>query len=108
MAQSTVYFDDGEAYERFMGRWSRAAGAVFLDWLAPIEGARWLDVGCGTGVFTQLILDTRAPSAAVAVEGDRHAHNRRADAISEFRRSLAGEGTGLQSNHQDRGGTVRC
>jgi ubiquinone/menaquinone biosynthesis C-methylase UbiE len=68
MAQSTVYFEDGEAYERFMGRWSRAAGTVFLDWLAPMEGAHWLDVGCGTGAFTQLILDTRAPSAVVAVD----------------------------------------
>jgi SAM-dependent methyltransferase len=68
MTQSTVYIDDGEGYERFMGRWSRAAGAMFLDWLAPIEGARWLDVGCGTGVFTQLILDTRAPSSVVAID----------------------------------------
>src|SRR6478609_9935717 len=68
MTQSTVYFDHGEAYERFMGRWSRAVGVVFLDWLAPIAGARWLDVGCGTGVFTQLILDTCAPSAVVAVD----------------------------------------
>jgi ubiquinone/menaquinone biosynthesis C-methylase UbiE len=68
MAQSTVYYEDGEAYERFMGRWTRAVGAVFLDWLAPNDGARWLDVGCGTGVFTQLILDTRRPSAVIAVD----------------------------------------
>src|SRR5687768_15218478 len=68
MAQGTDYIDDSEAYERFMGRWSRAAGEVFLDWLAPVEGARWLDVGCGTGVFTQLILDTCAPSEVVAVD----------------------------------------
>ena len=68
MAESNVYFDDGEAYERFMGRWSGAVGAVFLDWLAPPKGARWLDVGCGTGVFTELVLDTRAPSAVIAVD----------------------------------------
>src|SRR5712691_4909555 len=36
-------FDDSAAYERFMGRWSLAAGAVFLDWLAPERGLRWLD-----------------------------------------------------------------
>jgi SAM-dependent methyltransferase len=68
MAQSTVCFDDGEAYERFMGRWSRAVGAVFLEWLAPVEGARWLEIGCGTGIFTQLLVDTCAPSAVVAID----------------------------------------
>ena len=25
-------FDDGAAYERLMGRWSRKAGADFLSW----------------------------------------------------------------------------
>jgi len=31
MAETTLTFDDGAAYERFMGRWSRAVGAIFLD-----------------------------------------------------------------------------
>jgi len=61
-------FDDGAAYVRFMGRWSRAAGAVFLDWLAPPAGARWLDVGCGTGILTELILDGCSPAAVFAVD----------------------------------------
>lgn len=68
MTEVRPTFDDGEAYERFMGRWSRAAGAIFLDWLAPPTGARWLDVGCGTGVFTELVLDTLAPAAVTAVD----------------------------------------
>lgn len=57
-----VNFDDGAAYENFMGRWSRQIGAVFLDWLSPPRDARWLDVGCGTGVFTQLVLDRCNPA----------------------------------------------
>jgi trans-aconitate methyltransferase len=61
-------FDDGAAYERFMGRWSRAAGSIFLDWIAPLTGARWLDVGCGTGAFTELVLDTCSPSAISAID----------------------------------------
>jgi SAM-dependent methyltransferase len=61
-------FGDGPAYERFMARWSRAVGAIFLDWVAPPERARWLDVGCGTGVFTELVLDTCAPATIAAVD----------------------------------------
>src|SRR5690242_1320740 len=48
---STVAFDSSADYERFMGRWGRAAAASFLDWLAPPCGLRWLDVGCGTGTL---------------------------------------------------------
>jgi SAM-dependent methyltransferase len=63
-----IRFDDGAAYERFMGRWSRAAGARFLDWLAPPAQARWLELGCGTGAFTQLIDERCRPAAIVAVD----------------------------------------
>jgi ubiquinone/menaquinone biosynthesis C-methylase UbiE len=68
MADVSQRFDDGAAYEAFMGRWSHAAGRVFLQWLAPPRDARWLDVGCGTGVFTQLILETCSPSELSAVD----------------------------------------
>jgi ubiquinone/menaquinone biosynthesis C-methylase UbiE len=61
-------FDDGEAYEQFMGRWSREIGKAFLTWLQPPEGAHWLDVGCGTGIFTELISDTCAPASVIAID----------------------------------------
>ena len=38
----------GDAYEPYVGRWSRLVARKFLDWLSLPEGARWLDVGCGT------------------------------------------------------------
>jgi SAM-dependent methyltransferase len=61
-------FDDSAAYERFMGRWSRAAAPVFLDWLAVGAGASWLDVGCGTGILAQALLDRCAPGSVHAVD----------------------------------------
>ena len=67
MAQAS-HFTDGAAYEQFMGRWSRAVGAVFLEWLAPPAGARWLEVGCGTGAFTELVLGRCSPASVIAVD----------------------------------------
>ena len=49
MAQQPIRFADGTAYQRAMGVWSEIAGHVFLDWLAPDPGQRWIDVGCGNG-----------------------------------------------------------
>ncbi len=66
MAAPAIRFEDGAAYERGMGRWSHIAGAIFLDWLAPPTGLRWVDVGCGTGAFTELLMQRCAP---VAVHG---------------------------------------
>ena len=68
MAEIAHSFDDSAAYERFVGHWGRAAGAIFLDWVAPPSAARWLDVGCGTGLFTELILETRSPTAVFAID----------------------------------------
>ncbi len=39
----------GDAYEPYVGRWSRLVARDFLPWLALDEGCHWLDVGCGTG-----------------------------------------------------------
>jgi ubiquinone/menaquinone biosynthesis C-methylase UbiE len=59
-------FEDGPAYEQFMGRWSRSVGEVFLRWLAAPPHLQWLDVGCGTGAFTELICGRYAPKMVFA------------------------------------------
>jgi ubiquinone/menaquinone biosynthesis C-methylase UbiE len=65
---STPTFDDGVAYERFMGRWSRAAGEAFLEWIRPSTGCRWLDVGCGGGAFTELVFARCSPAAVCGID----------------------------------------
>jgi SAM-dependent methyltransferase len=68
MSDARNVFTDGEAYERVMGRWSRVVGEIFLDWLALQKDLRWLDVGCGTGSFTESILQHSEPSAISAID----------------------------------------
>jgi ubiquinone/menaquinone biosynthesis C-methylase UbiE len=68
MTSEPIRFTDGAGYDRFMGVWSRLAGQEFLDWIAPNEGQRWLDVGCGNGAFTQLIAEQNKPLALVGID----------------------------------------
>jgi SAM-dependent methyltransferase len=57
-----------EAYERYMGRWSRQIAPLFLDWLAIGPGANWLDVGCGTGVLSGAIAARCEPARLVGID----------------------------------------
>jgi trans-aconitate methyltransferase len=61
-------WEQGDAYERYVGRWSRPIAAQFLTWLEAPRGIRWLDVGCGTGALTEAILDQCEPASMVGVE----------------------------------------
>jgi SAM-dependent methyltransferase len=66
MAEQQIHFDDGASYEQMMGIWSRFAGEIFLDWLALPLGLRWIDIGCGSGAFTELLVERCSP---VEVQG---------------------------------------
>ena len=68
MTEQTIRFDDGAAYEQMMGVWSAKAGAVFLDWLKPPPGLRWIDVGCGNGAFTALLAERTAPAEVQGID----------------------------------------
>jgi SAM-dependent methyltransferase len=68
MAEPQIRFTDGAGYERMMGVWSRFAGDIFLDWVAPAAGLKWIDVGCGNGAFTQLLVDRCAPAEVQGVD----------------------------------------
>jgi ubiquinone/menaquinone biosynthesis C-methylase UbiE len=68
MAEPQIRFNDGAAYERMMGVWSRLAGEIFLDWLAPRPGLRWIDIGCGSGAFSELLVERCAPAEVHGID----------------------------------------
>lgn len=51
-----------------MGRWSQLAGETFLDWLVSEPGQRWLDVGCGNGAFTELLIEHCDPASVHGID----------------------------------------
>ncbi len=61
-------WERGDAYEQYVGRWSRRVAPRFLAWLGVPAGRRWLDVGCGTGALSAAILDHAGPATLIAVE----------------------------------------
>jgi SAM-dependent methyltransferase len=58
----------GDAYEAYVGRWSRRVAADFVPWLGVPPGRRWLDVGCGTGALTATVLAGARPARVVGVD----------------------------------------
>jgi SAM-dependent methyltransferase len=68
MPDNTTVFNAADDYERFMGRWSRAIGEKFLDWLDAPTNAPWLDVGCGTGALSELIAKRCAPKSISGID----------------------------------------
>lgn len=58
----------GDAYEAYVGRWSRRVAEGFLVWLDVPGGLRWLDVGCGTGALTAAVLAVADPAVVVGVD----------------------------------------
>jgi ubiquinone/menaquinone biosynthesis C-methylase UbiE len=89
MAEHQIRFEDGAVYERNMGTWSRLAGEVFLDWLAPRPGLRRIDIGCGSGAFTELLIDRCVPAEVYGIDPSEgqlaFARARPAAQIAEFR-----------------------
>jgi len=93
MTEPEIRFDDGAAYERMMGIWSRLAGEIFLDWLAPRPGLRWIDIGCGNGAFTELLAERCAPAEVQGIDPSEgqldFARKRPAARMAEFGRGDA-------------------
>jgi ubiquinone/menaquinone biosynthesis C-methylase UbiE len=95
MTGQTIHFDDGAAYEQMMGIWSRSAGEIFLDWLSPPTGLRWIDVGCGNGAFTELLVERCSPVQVKGIDPSEgqlaFARTRPASRLAEFHQGDAME-----------------
>src|SRR5262245_27953104 len=68
MAEPVAVWAVGDAYEPYIGRWSRHVAREFLAWVAVEDGAAWLDVGCGTGALSQTVLAQASPAALLGVD----------------------------------------
>ena len=89
MSEAPNLFADGKAYERLMGRWSRRAGEKFLDWVDAPKNLKWLDVGCGNGAFTEVLIARSSPASLIGVDSSEgqldYARGRPGTKRAEFR-----------------------
>lgn len=58
----------GTLYEPYVGRWSRLVAKDFLAWLEVSPNLDWLDVGCGTGALTEVILQHAQPRSVKGMD----------------------------------------
>jgi SAM-dependent methyltransferase len=65
---SGYHADDGAAYERFLGRWTRALAEQFLEFAAIPDGGMALDVGCGTGSLALAIASSARSAGVVGLD----------------------------------------
>ncbi len=81
-------WEDGTAYEDYVGRWSRLVATQFVRWLAAPAGAAWLDFGCGSGALTHTILTEGSPGRVIGCDRSGgyidHARQGLADPRVEF------------------------
>ncbi|BCY14133.1 class I SAM-dependent methyltransferase [Actinoplanes sp. L3-i22] len=60
-----ISWQSGDAYESYVGRWSRRVAKIFVTWLDVPANSRWLDAGCGTGALSAQI---PAPALLIGID----------------------------------------
>ncbi len=61
-------FTNPEAYNQWMGRWSARLAPHFVHFADLGRGGRFLDVGAGTGVLAEAVLDASPSAEVVGIE----------------------------------------
>ena len=88
MGEPVEVWAAGDAYEPYIGRWSRLVARELLAWLGVAGGAVWLDVGCGTGALAGAVLEVADPAALVGLDPSTgfvaHARDRLGDPRARF------------------------
>lgn len=62
------FVSTGDAYDGFMGRYSRPLAAVFADVAEVVPGQRVLDVGCGPGALTGELVSRVGATHVAAID----------------------------------------
>ncbi|MDQ3738113.1 MAG: class I SAM-dependent methyltransferase [Actinomycetota bacterium] len=65
---AATFQTSGAAYDAFMGRYSRPLAAVFADFAGIARRRSALDVGCGPGALTRVLVDRLGASAVSACD----------------------------------------
>lgn len=82
-------WNDADAYERYVGRWSRRVADAFVAWLGLPVDASWVDVGCGTGALSGTIAARTRPRRVMGIDPSPDfvaaARERVADPVASFR-----------------------
>ena len=96
MSSSTFHALSADAYESFMGRWSRRLSGPFIEFAGIADGETIIDVGCGTGSLTMAIASAANITGVVGIDLSevylKHAKGNTNDARIAF---LKGDATAL-------------
>ena len=66
--ETSIKFDNPDAYDRWMGFWTKIVGSEFLRWFDPEMNKTWIDIGCGSGASTEQIVATCSPTLIDAID----------------------------------------
>jgi ubiquinone/menaquinone biosynthesis C-methylase UbiE len=64
----TDKWNNAELYESYVGRWSRKVAVSFMKWLDLPFNFKWIDVGCGTGALSEVVLKHYKPEFLIGVD----------------------------------------